>query len=217
MLNRPVTVFVLAGAFAISAPARLHATDNPADEQVIVLPDEGIELDSEDSTPLLLHVDREHGRGYIGLNLIEITPALREHFGVSKDTGVMVGGVEPDSPASKAGIQVADIVTAVDGARVDSASDLSRAVRRRKAGETVTLDLSRDRAKKQLKVSVADRPAREIRVGDLTPRMGRHWVYPHGDWETPIAGPLEDLGRLQERMKEIEKRLKDLEKKFPSK
>jgi membrane-associated protease RseP (regulator of RpoE activity) len=215
MLKKPVTVTLLALALAVSAAAFLQASDDPVDEPVIVLRDENADVDVDDPNPMVVCVDREHAGGYIGVRLIEMTPELREHFGVSKDVGVMVGGVEPDSPAANAGVRVGDILTAVDGDPIDSARDLSRAVRRKKAGDKVTLDLLRDRAKRQLNVTVADRPAREIRVGEFGPMDKHAWAF--RDWEKPLIAPLEDLGRLQERLDELEKRLKDLEKKLPSK
>lgn len=222
MLKRPLWIALLAVALGFPAVALLRASDDPPQEKTIVVPDDGdedfdVRLDgpeTRDADDMVVRI--EHG-GYLGVRLIEITPELREHFGVSREAGVLVGGVEKDSPAARAGVQVGDIVTAADGDRIDSARDLSRAVRRKKAGETVKLDLSRDRAKKQLTVPVAQRKAREIRVGELGPRLRRHaWVFPEKDWSKLRLGPLEDMGRVQERLDDLEKRLKDLEKKLPS-
>jgi serine protease Do len=78
-----------------------------------------------------------------------------------------VAGVEKESPASKAGVQVGDIITRAGGERIESAADLSRAVRHAKAGETLKLEVSRDRASKQLAVKVEERRISEIDLGDL--------------------------------------------------
>ena len=43
-----------------------------------------------------------------------MTQELRAHYGAPKDAGVLVAGVESESPAAKAGIQVGDIVTRAD-------------------------------------------------------------------------------------------------------
>ena len=44
--------------------------------------------------------------GYLGVELVDLTPELREHFGAPRDVGVMVGRVEPGSPAARAGLEV---------------------------------------------------------------------------------------------------------------
>ena len=225
MLKSPFGIAFLAAALCVPAIASVRASQDPGEEKIIVLPDEAdddvdVQVDAPDVArpdDMVVRIERDGHRGYLGVRLIEMTPELREHFGVSRDAGVLVGGIEKDSPAAKAGVLVGDIVTAADGDRVDSARDLSRAVRRKKAGETVKLDLSRDRAKKQVTVTVAERKAREIRLGDLGPHLRRHaWAFSNKDGQGPLVGSLEDMGRLRERLDDLEKRLKDLEKKLPS-
>ena len=70
-------------------------------------------------------------RGYLGVSLLDLTPELREHFG-RKETGVMVLRVTADGPAAKAGLQVGDVITAIDGIAVDSSGDVGS--RRRQEG-----------------------------------------------------------------------------------
>jgi membrane-associated protease RseP (regulator of RpoE activity) len=211
MIKAPIGAILLAAALPFWPASLARATDDPTDDNIIVLSDDESELGDiqVDTKPFVMHLGGEHGRGYLGVTLVEITPALREHFGVASDAGVMVGGVEVDSPAAKAGIQVGDILTGIDGERIDSVSDLSRAVRRKKAGETVTLDLSRDRGKKQLKVAVAERKPKEIHLSGLGPKLRKYaWAFSEDSEKS--------LERLQERLDEMDKKLKDLEKKMPS-
>ncbi len=155
-----------------------------------------------------------HGGGYIGVRPVSMTPELRAHFGAPKDAGVFVGKVEKDSPAAKAGLQVGDIVTAADGEKIESTRDLVRAVRRKKDGETVKLDLVRDRSAKTLSVTVAEREDREMRVGELGPRKfkwrGHRMVPP-----VPPAPPVSP--DLQDRLDDLEKRLDALESRVPQK
>jgi membrane-associated protease RseP (regulator of RpoE activity) len=194
--------------------ASVRAGDDPDDEQVIVMPEVISDFDIADLDDVVVRVDRDHG-GYLGVRLIDLTPELREYFGVSRDAGVLVSSVEADSPAGKAGIKAGDVVTAADGSRVDSPRDLSRAVRRKKAGDQVQLDVSRDRSKKQVTVTVAERPVREIRVGELGPGTRKHaWTWKQKDFDKRLL-PLEGMGDLEQRLDELEKRLKDLEKKLP--
>ncbi|MGE5279025.1 MAG: S1C family serine protease [Acidobacteriota bacterium] len=222
MLKRPLWIAFLAAVLCLPAVASVRASQDPDEEKIIVLPDEAdddvdVQVDAPDvarADDMVVRIERDGHRGYLGVQLVEMTPELREHFGVSRDAGVLVGGVEKDSPAAKAGVLVGDIVTAADGDRVDSPRDLSRAVRRKRAGETVKLDVSRDRAKKQLTVTAGERKDREIRLGELGPHLRRHaWVFSDEDGHAPLFGSLEDMGRLRERLDELEKRLRDLEKK----
>ena len=171
------------------------------------------------------------GGGYLGVRSIELTPELRQHFGAPKDAGVMVGTVEPDSPAAKAGIQVGDILTAIDGDGVGSTRELSRTVRRHKDGETLKVELLRDRSRKTFSVTVEERKDPEgLRLGDFG--HGKHG-FGWRDWDfdgpavapvppvppippVPPAAPDAPRGNgLRDRMDSLEQRLKDLESRLP--
>lgn len=166
------------------------------------------------------HTIRFQGRssGYIGVNPIRITPELRQHFGAPKEAGVLVGSVEKGGPAAKAGLKVGDIVTAVDGDKVDSVRDLVRSVRRKKNGETIQIDVMRDRASKSLIVAVAVRKDDEMRLGELRVRMPRfrfdHRVPPVPP--VPPVAPLPPDFDLQDRLDQLEQRLKELESRVPA-
>jgi C-terminal processing protease CtpA/Prc len=82
-------------------------------------------------------------RPVLGVQLTGVTPELREHLGASPDAGVLVSKVMGGMPAEEAGIRVGDLIVAVDGREIESASDLSRALRRA-GGETLTIDIVRD-------------------------------------------------------------------------
>lgn len=153
------------------------------------------------------------GGGFIGLRPIEMTPELRQHFGAPGDAGILVGSVEPDGPAAKAGVKVGDIVTSVDGDRIDSVLELVRTVRHKKEGEKVSVELLRDRAAKSLTIVVVERKGKEIRVGALEDGPGMRWKSraPHAF----IAPPPSDMSGLEERLDEMEKRLRELEGRKP--
>lgn len=60
-------------------------------------------------------------------------------YGRSYDSGATVAGVLPDTPAEKAGLQAGDVITAVDGQTVDSASHLTSLLGRHRPGDTVRI------------------------------------------------------------------------------
>ncbi|MEP6800822.1 MAG: PDZ domain-containing protein [Acidobacteriota bacterium] len=174
---------------------------------------------------------RLESRAAIGIALIDITPELRSHFGAPRDAGAMIGEVGKDSPAARAGLEVGDVVTSVDGERVASGSDLARAVRRREIGGTVKLEVVRNKAARTVSVPVEASPRRDTdlampELGDFGRDMGRMGrdlgreirremrSRPfHFDFDTQALAvpPRDDVRRLRERVEDLEKRLKDLE------
>ena len=100
---------------------------------------------------------RHGGGAFLGVQLSELTPELRTHFGVPDDAGVMVGKVVDDSPALRAGLEVGDIVTAVGGEPVASASALSRAIRGHGDGDTVVLEVWRDGQVQKIDATLEER------------------------------------------------------------
>ena len=103
---------------------------------------------------------RHGGGAFLGVQLSELTPELRTHFGVPDDAGVMVGKVVEDSPALRAGLEVGDIVTAVDGEPVASAAALARAMRDREDGDTVVLEVWRDSQVQKIDAALEERERR---------------------------------------------------------
>lgn len=102
------------------------------------------------------------GRGFIGVQLLPLTPELRRHFGVPEDIGVLVSRVEDGGPAEAAGIRVGDILSAVDGLTVDGTRTLSRLIREKEDGDTVTIELYRSGALESYPVTIAERDRRVL-------------------------------------------------------
>ncbi len=181
---------------------------------VVTLGDEDIDVDGDD--PVVVHVGR---RGFLGVRLLEITPELRAHFGAPRGAGVLVSDVEAGTPAAKAGLEVGDVITAVDGERVGWAGEVSRAVGRKKGGETVQIDVVRSRASRKLSVTIEERKGHErsIDLGDLGDHLRRHaWEMRDLDKAHPLLGDFEDLSRMRKRMEDLEKRMSELEKRLGS-
>jgi S1-C subfamily serine protease len=84
-----------------------------------------------------------HGRPRLGVQVIQPTAELRQHLGSTEDLGILVGKVLPGTVAEEAGVQVGDLIVAVDDDEIADAGDLTRALERR-AGRDITLELVRD-------------------------------------------------------------------------
>jgi membrane-associated protease RseP (regulator of RpoE activity) len=148
-------------------------------------------------------------RSFIGVSLASLSPELREHFGAPKDAGVIVESVQDDSPADKAGIRVGDIVLSVDGKDVKSSVDLRMALRDKKEGDSVRIDLLRGRSRQTVVASVKERDnPRLMHFEDLRGVVGTP------EFRARVERLGGDCGELQTRIKDLESRLKDLEKKL---
>lgn len=82
---------------------------------------------------------RMMGGRYLGVNLQNLDPDLAGYFQVDPNEGVLVTRIEADSPADKAGIHSGDIITHINGNKVDSAEDVSRMI---SEGDSETVEIS---------------------------------------------------------------------------
>lgn len=96
------------------------------------------------------------GQGRLGLMLEGLTPQLRTYFGAPNNAGLLVAQVASDSPASRAGIQVGDVITQVGDQRVESADDIASATRAANAGN-VKIHVIRNHAGMDLQAMLGSR------------------------------------------------------------
>lgn len=82
-------------------------------------------------------------RGYMGAGIQDVTPELAAGLGLKIAGGVVLTQVEPDGPAAKAGLKAGDVVTAVNGAPVNTANDLRLKISGTAPGATVKLSTLR--------------------------------------------------------------------------
>lgn len=218
MLTTAFNAFLLALltlAPTAGTPEARTDDDHDPDKVVVAFGDEGVEVDVDD--PLVVRVGP---RGFIGLQLQDIAPSLRAHYGAPRESGVLVEDVTADSPAARAGVQVGDVIVSADGDRTRYSGDVSRAIRRKKAGDTVELELVRDRAPRKVTVTIEERKTRErtIDVGELRDGLRRHaWAWRDGDGVKGrpfVMENLEDFSNLRDRLEDLEKRIKELEKRL---
>ena len=100
-------------------------------------------------------------RGYLGVMIQDVTPALADQFKLKNASGALVGDVTAKSPAAKAGIENGDIIVEFNGKKVNDSRHLKLEVARVKPGETVPLKVIRDGSNKSIKVTVDEIPGSE--------------------------------------------------------
>ncbi|HET9016582.1 MAG TPA: trypsin-like peptidase domain-containing protein [Thermomicrobiaceae bacterium] len=100
------------------------------------------------------HVDHP----YLGVAYTALNPAIAAQLGVSAKNGAVVLQVAAGSPAAHAGVQVHDIITAIDGTPLDTESALAATLNRHKPGDTVTLAILRGSQILTLKATLGQTP-----------------------------------------------------------
>ena len=102
-----------------------------------------------------------HGRvirGWIGVSGQQLTHQLAESLGLEDIEGVLVSGVLEDGPADEAGLQLGDVIQAVDGKQMESSFEMLNHMATTPPGSIIRLTVSRADQKLDLDVQVAERP-----------------------------------------------------------
>jgi serine protease Do len=100
-------------------------------------------------------------RGYMGVLLTDVTPALQRSLGLAAAHGVLVQDVTDGSPAERAGLHTYDVILDVEGRDIASNDELIRDISARQPGTTARLGVMRDTRRLTLHVKLAERPARD--------------------------------------------------------
>ncbi len=95
---------------------------------------------------------------YLGVYMTDDTSQVQQAYGLVPSAGALVTQVVAGSPASSAGLQAGDVIVAVNGKAVRSASDLQVDIQSRKPGDSVTLTLWRGQEKLKVSVTLASSP-----------------------------------------------------------
>ena len=99
----------------------------------------------------------KHGkvqRGRLGVSIQEINQSLAESFGLKKTAGALVGSVDKDSPAAKAGLEPGDVILGINGQEIGSSAELPAIVASIPPGDTAKLQVWRKGATRQFDVQV---------------------------------------------------------------
>jgi serine protease Do len=103
----------------------------------------------------------DHGkvtRGYLGVVIQPISPAMAKDLGLNKLQGALVGDVGPKGPAQAGGVQRGDVILATNGNAVNDSNELRNTISMMQPGETVKLEISRNGSTKDLNVKLGELP-----------------------------------------------------------
>jgi serine protease Do len=134
-------------------------------------------------------------RGFIGVGLTDVTPALQRALNLSVAKGAMIQDVSPGSPADRAGLHAYDVIVEVEGRQVINNEEVIRDISARQPGSVARLAIIRDGRPQSVQVKLAERPARERTpdsLEDLGPRQRPRQPEPT---DTPLGLTIRELDR----------------------
>lgn len=102
----------------------------------------------------------------VGITTTTLTKQLADFFGVSNGQGILISSVSENSPASKAGLRAGDVVTEVNGEKIEDADDFIRALNKKEEGE-VSLTIIRDKSQRTIKVTPEKRTVPAINLTEF--------------------------------------------------
>jgi serine protease Do len=88
--------------------------------------------------------DGKVSHGHIGIGISDVTPENAKFFDDSNASGAVVTQVDPDSPGGKAGLQIGDVITEIDGQKVTDAGELQVVVGQKQPGSKIQLTVLRN-------------------------------------------------------------------------
>jgi serine protease Do len=112
-------------------------------------------------------------RGWLGIQIQEVTKELAESFGMKNTNGALIAGVEKGGPAEKGGLEAGDVITRFDGKPIATSSDLPRVVGAIKPGKNVTTEVFRKGATRTLSLNVGSMPDDENEAKSSKAQQGK--------------------------------------------
>jgi serine protease Do len=129
----------------------------------------------------------DHGkviRGWLGVSIQNLTPELAKSLGIKETEGALIAGIEPNSPADKAGFKRRDLVVEFNGNKVLDSTSLRNMVSSAPPGKKVDFKIIRDgkkqnmtatlgeyKEKKTAKKTEYNNVLKEVTVQELTPDL----------------------------------------------
>ena len=97
-------------------------------------------------------------RGFIGVSIQNLTPALAEEFKLDRINGALVSDLSPGGPAEKAGFKSGDVIRQYNGQPIKDASQLKLQVAQTAPGTKVPVEVIRNGENKTLDITTRNQP-----------------------------------------------------------
>ena len=103
-------------------------------------------------------------RGYIGVQIQPVTQDIADSLGLKSTNGALVAQTQADTPAGKAGIATGDVITGVNGVKVDGPRELSRKIAGLGPNATAELTYIHNGSEKTASVKLGVLPDKEAKL-----------------------------------------------------
>jgi serine protease Do len=130
---------------------------------------------------------------WLGVETREVTPENVKEFKLPGERGVVIGKVLADSPAAKSGLKDGDVVTEINGQRVEGAAQFRRMIREIPAGRSVQLTLWRNGRAQTISTTLGKmQENHRIRISKAAPQ-----VFNFRMPEMPEVAPMPDMPSIE--------------------
>ncbi|HXY25969.1 MAG TPA: PDZ domain-containing protein [Candidatus Acidoferrum sp.] len=147
---------------------------------------------ADDDDNISIFADGE-GASWLGVELHEVTSENVKEFKLPAERGVVLGKIVSDSPAAKAGLKENDVVTELNGQRIEGAAQLRRMIHEIPAGRTVQLNVWRDGKSQSVSVTLGKSAEGQHSFKMIMPEHGN---FSFSMPEIPMIPPMEWNGSL---------------------
>ncbi|MGQ4810101.1 Periplasmic serine endoprotease DegP [Candidatus Entotheonellaceae bacterium PAL068K] len=127
-------------------------------------------------------------RGYLGVSIQSLTPALTKALNLQDRKGALVADVVPNGPAAEAGLQRGDVIVRLDQMTVDSAQELPTMVANQTVGEKVSITVVRQGKEHNLSLTIGTYPSETAEPQDLASAK-------HGKWGLQLRNLTPELAQ----------------------
>jgi S1-C subfamily serine protease len=186
------------GLIALPSPSRSTQDPvQPAPQAPAAPPAPEVELapgvpDVEREFNMVASLSDDSG-SWLGVETREVTPENVKEFKLPGERGVVIGKVLADSPAAKSGLKDGDVVTEINGQRVEGAAQFRRMIREIPAGRSVQLTLWRNGRAQTISTTLGKmQENRRIRISKAAPQ-----VFNFRMPEMPEVAPMPDMPSIE--------------------
>lgn len=146
----------------------------------------------EDEEQQLVMSLPDEGGSWLGVETQEVTAEKAKELRLPAERGVVIGKVLGDSPAAKAGLKDGDVITEINGQRVEGTVQFRRIIHETPAGRTLQLTVSRDGHSETVHVTLGK--MQESRTHWMT---GMNAMPQAFQFQMPEVAPIPDMPSLE--------------------
>ncbi len=114
----------------------------------------------------------DDGSSWLGVETHEVTADKAKELKLSTERGVVLGKIVPDSPAAKAGLKENDVVTEINGQRVEGMAQFRRMIHEIPAGRSIQLTVWRDGRAQTISATLGKSEERRHAMRMVSPMPG---------------------------------------------